>query len=330
MPGKIYTLENSSDKLKVNWGFNFKNYTIFLNDKKIGEIKNRKDLKHLNKFSLDEQRDLTVQLISDFMSTRVNLKINDEHIPNSPGDPERIRRSATLFTLFFGVVNIIIGLIIMSHNPYDKEAREWGMSALIFGVINCGLSAWIYASKSKLAVIITTVISGIDLLLSILFMIAIGKFTGLIALKIFWIQHLISAINVTPNPQEKTLLSQLEEFDQESTLLSQLEELESAGTSKENSKISGQENQTGCFYLIGIILFLSVFIYFVRFGAQVAEYDKVHLKRAFVSWLNGYRSFESVFDQLIDFFQAISIIGIWASLPLFIIGLTIAVINAND
>ena len=90
------------------------------------------------------------------------------------------------------------------------------------------------------------------------------------------------------------------------------------------------EDEQGCLITILGLISISIVIYFIRFGARIAEYDEIHVKRAFNRWLNGYGSFERVFDQFVDFTQAILIIGLWTCIPIFIIGLTIAVVHMSE
>lgn len=84
-----YTDKDKVNKLNCQWGYNWKNFKLYYNNKLIGEFKNRKELLKGQEYKLDEENLLSVKLHTGF-GDELRLLLNGEPIKGSSSDPIKL------------------------------------------------------------------------------------------------------------------------------------------------------------------------------------------------------------------------------------------------
>jgi len=193
MPKKTYYLEEGKeDPLHTSWGFAWKNFTITYQGKEVGVIPNQKALKVPSHFTLEDGRNITVQLVTG-MQPYLDIQLNGKPLSGSAGDPLTKIKGAAIYTWCMGGLISIVSMLLSTF------LGEYWILAVLEGLVFVGLGFWIWFSKSTASVIITMILAIIQaiMVLSLLVQADNPRITGGIVIKVFWIVTLFRAIPAT-------------------------------------------------------------------------------------------------------------------------------------
>ncbi len=169
MPKKSFSLTKGGPKeIVCSWGFAWKNFSIFHNGVLVGTIPNQKELKEGRSFLLCDGSTLTVRLKVTILSVGLELFHNGIIVGGSDSDPYLHIKIAYGILLFLGILNLVVGTIILASGLMIFGAGI-GLGLIIFGIILGGLSFGVKA-KSITALIIAIALLISDALASIYFL----------------------------------------------------------------------------------------------------------------------------------------------------------------
>ena len=140
MPNKtFYLTPEKQESISIFWKGNWKQTSINFNGSEIGSFQNQKELKSGKDFELDSSRILSVKLKGQFYP-ELELLINGEVIAGSPSDPAIQLKQVVNYTIGFGSLSLIVGLIAELFAINILLNIGIGMGSIIFGAILIGLA----------------------------------------------------------------------------------------------------------------------------------------------------------------------------------------------
>lgn len=167
MPSRKFAIEkNQKKRLKISWGFMWKNVVITLDDRDIGTIASKKEIEAGREFKLDDGTVLKVQLVMTLFYPQLKIYRNNQPLPGSDADPVHTLTYAYGIIFFIGGLNILVGLIAQFGKIKYLMDLGLGIGSMIFGFIFL-LLGYFVKRKSKIALIAAIALFIIDGILSL-------------------------------------------------------------------------------------------------------------------------------------------------------------------
>lgn len=167
MPSRKFALEKGQKKrLKISWGFMWKNIVIEQDDREIGTIPGKKEMEQGREFKLDDGSILKVQLVMTLFYPQLKIYRNGKPLPGSDADPIHTLMYAYGIIFFVGILNIIVGIIAEVGRIKFLSDMGLGIGSIIFGFVFLLLGALV-KRRSKVALAVAIVLFIIDGILSI-------------------------------------------------------------------------------------------------------------------------------------------------------------------
>ncbi|MDO1451769.1 hypothetical protein Q0590_36180 [Rhodocytophaga aerolata] len=168
MPEKIYYLDPAKEQsLITRWGFNWKNFTILLNNQPIGTIATQKELKQGREFTLPDGQTLGVKL-TGAIQPELELLLNGKELPGSATDPNEQLRQIFNLTIFLGILNVVIGIVSQMANIDVLTQMGLGIGSIMVGIVMVALAFGI-RNRSLAALIAVIGLIGLDIVLTFYF-----------------------------------------------------------------------------------------------------------------------------------------------------------------
>ncbi|HZY45375.1 MAG TPA: hypothetical protein VFF70_11555, partial [Anaerolineae bacterium] len=117
-------------------------------------------------FQLPDGSTINVKLVTGIM-TELRVQRNGQPLPGSPSDPQMRFKTAYGVVFFIAGFNIGLGLLSLATNSSFLRSVGIGTASIGFGVIFLVLGFVIRNQRSKVALILSIVIFGLDFVLGI-------------------------------------------------------------------------------------------------------------------------------------------------------------------
>lgn len=150
----FYLNDEKTDSVSVKWDAGWNNTTLFRNEKKIGEIPTKKDLKLGRPFQSEDGKLIFISLKeSIFRKPRLELLIDgDSYDYKEPTIEDKIHKTFKS-TLTIAGTNIIAGLLGAKSDFVTIDGLGFGDYSVITGLIFLGLGLAFQYTKSLILVI---------------------------------------------------------------------------------------------------------------------------------------------------------------------------------
>ena len=193
MPKLSYALEAGGEKrLQVSWKGMYKNVTVSLDGNAVGIIPDRKALSAGQEFRLPDGSTIKVQLVSNVMTTELQILRDGQPLPGSSSDPQTKLSIAYGLVYFVAGLNLVLGFVSYLFDVEFLQSMGLGFISIIFGCVFLVL-AFFVQRKSTVALILAIIIFALDGILGVIFAASQGYTPGVSGI-IFRILMLIPMI----------------------------------------------------------------------------------------------------------------------------------------
>lgn len=155
MPVHTYPLERGGPKLvEVSWKGFYRNMIILYEDKELGAISGRAELKQGKCFVLPTGDELCIRLVNSFMASELHVLLNGKPLPGSGSDPWQQLKICAGSLYFFAAVSFLFGALSAMGNAAISPGAAIAMGVgLLFAVLG-----WLVSKASLAALIVSIVI----------------------------------------------------------------------------------------------------------------------------------------------------------------------------
>jgi hypothetical protein len=128
-----YSLEKGEPKrLSLIWVGS--NLSVKFDDQEVAEVSATKNaLLKGHQIILPDDSTLSIQLVRRFLFTQLHINRNGEPVPNSPSDPHRKIRNASIATFILGGLHILVGIGLYSFANSMIYTALLGIMFVILG-----------------------------------------------------------------------------------------------------------------------------------------------------------------------------------------------------
>lgn len=142
--------------LDVSWKVNYKETTVSLFGNIIGVIPSKEMLLAGQEYYLADGSTIKVQLMKNFLSTKLVVSRNGEPLDTPDSTPQGILDSAVAVLYVIGCINIVLGLLAVFTDI--EFVQNWGFASqsIFFGVIMASLGY--YVEKHSLIALFLAVV----------------------------------------------------------------------------------------------------------------------------------------------------------------------------
>jgi hypothetical protein len=196
MPKQIFSLEaNGPKRLEISWKGFYKAVTIKMDGLPVGTVNDSKALAAGQDFTLSDGSLLNLRLASGLAGTELQVTRNGVPLPGSSSNPESRVKTAAGIIFFIAGLNLLLGILGVLTRSEMLANLGIGWYSLIFG----GFFLWmgfLVRKFSKLALIFSIVIFGLDALIGVIGSAAMGgtPSIGGLVVKVLLIIPMIQAV----------------------------------------------------------------------------------------------------------------------------------------
>ena len=166
MPKRNYALHDGGpNRIEVAWRGIFKDVVVTFDGKEILRFADRKALDVGGSYQLEDGATLNVTFKkASFGSSNAGLSVtrDGKPLPGSAGDPNVEARAAAGILFFVATISIAMGVVVLATHASWAVAMGAGWSSIIEGAVFGGLGLIVWFKKSMVALIIATVLYGLD------------------------------------------------------------------------------------------------------------------------------------------------------------------------
>lgn len=164
MPSYTYPLERGGPKLiEVTWKGFYKNVRVLYEEKELGTIAHRAELKEGKCFALPAGEELCVKLVNTFMASELHVLVDGKPLPGSGSDPWQQLKICSGSLYFFAAISFLFGTLIVMA---DAQINLGGYIAMGVGILYAAL-AWFVSRASMAALIISITLVAVNAILLI-------------------------------------------------------------------------------------------------------------------------------------------------------------------
>jgi hypothetical protein len=170
VPKNKYAFNKSGPKrLEVAYPLSISKVSIRLDGSEVGAIEGRKALKAGRDFKLTDGSTLNVKLVSNFMSSEIQVLRDGVPLPGSASDPKTVLANAYGALYFIAIVNIAVGLGTELFHIEFLNSLSAGWFSVGFGIVFAVLGYAVHERwKSALWIALVTFLVDTGFLLSAL------------------------------------------------------------------------------------------------------------------------------------------------------------------
>lgn len=197
MPTKILYLDQElTESMVLQWGFNWKNFTISKDGEVIGQFQNEKELRKGQSFQLNDDHTLSVKLKRKWgYQTELEVLLNNEPVPGSGTEPREQVKQVYYLLVFVALFNAGLGLIAELTNLDLLLSIGLGVGTIVIGLFYGIFAYLVQYKRSLVALYLSIAIMSLDLVLTVAFAGKLGgsPFSALFT-KIFFIMMLLNGV----------------------------------------------------------------------------------------------------------------------------------------
>jgi hypothetical protein len=203
MPRHKLALEEGGDKrVELSWGMAWRNFTVRVDGQQLGTITGgHKAVREGRGFTLPDGSRLNIKLEGQ-LAPQLAVTRDGAPLPGSATHPAKIATGARNIVLFVAVFNMLIGLVLTGLTGGAREGI--GMEAFVFGALFLVLGAIIHVRKSWVALLVATIIFGLDAVSTVVLTAMEGgnpHVVGIIV-RVFLIIHMVRGVKAMYEQRE--------------------------------------------------------------------------------------------------------------------------------
>lgn len=167
MPKISYAFEKGGPKkLEIAYKGLYKNLTVTVDGRQVGEFTEQKELTSGKSFTLKDGSLLKVQLVSNFAGTELRVLRNGQALPDSASNPETRVKTAWGVLFFIAGLNLLLGAVTLFVESDYLEQMGFGWYNLIYGVFFLGMG-FLVRRLSNVALILSILVFSADTVMSL-------------------------------------------------------------------------------------------------------------------------------------------------------------------
>lgn len=168
MPKQSFAFEPGGEKrLVIEWKGMFKDLTIKVDGVQVGLIPDQKSLVAGKEIRIKDGSKISVQLVSSFSGSELQVLRNGKPLPGSESSPEARVRTAAYVLYFLAALGVVAGMVSLFYESRILGILGVGWYNILFGAVYLILGLLVSRNSIGALVLAVLVFSG-DALSSIL------------------------------------------------------------------------------------------------------------------------------------------------------------------